>query len=265
MPCDFYFNVYYKPRNVNTIEMKSNLVNNTLLFLPGSNATSTRDYDDAANRLSTPEIRYMWNLTSHAHKFATDYDIYVRDTTGAIGDKIYEGFYDYKNGGVDKGYYDWQHPSTLVWPDLFPVPFGKRNGSNSGLVARTTWNVTQSLPVTFGFTTNDEMQLFYYNYTSELPTPALSINDNSSKGIYFQVLPNPMNNNGKLVYTLDKTATVTAKIVDITGKMIAELAQENQSEGVHEISIGNDLSSGIYFATLSVNGTVYTKKFIVTE
>lgn len=263
LPCDFYFNVYYKPRSVNTIEMKSNLVNNTLLFLP--QGVQTRDYDDGSNRLNTPEIRYMWNLTSHAHKYATDYDIYIRDTTGAIANKLYEGFYDYRNGGIDLGYYEWQHPSTQVWPDLFPIHFGKHNGNNSGLVARTTWDVQEPF-VTFGFTTNDEMQLFTYMYTNELPSVVSSINDDSQKGIYFQVMPNPMNNNGKLVYTLDRTSTVEASVVDITGKKVALLDAETQSEGVHEITIGNGkLSSGIYFAKLTVDGTVYTKKFIVTE
>jgi len=264
LPADFYFNVYYKPRNPNTIEMKTNLVNNATLFLMG-NSVSTRDYDDPENR-GGRELRYLWNMTSHSHKYGIDYDIYIRDTTGAITDKIYEGFYDYANGGIDKGYYDWEHPSTKVWPDLLPVHFGKHNGNNSGVVARTTWDVTQSLPVTFGFTTNDEMQLFYYNYTSELPSAISSINDDTQKGIYFQVMPNPMNNDGKLVYTLDKTSVVEANVVDITGKKVALLTEQKQEEGVHEITLGNSkLSAGIYFARLSVNGAVYTKKFIVTE
>jgi hypothetical protein len=265
LPCDFYFNIYYKPRTGTTIEMKTALVNNALLFLPG-NMTSTRDYDDGSNRQSIGEMRYIWNMTSHSHKYGVDYDIYVRDSTGAVADKIYEGFYDYANGGIDLGFYDWEHPSTKVWPDLLPVHFGKINGNNSGLVARTTWNVTQSLPVTFGFTTNDEMQLFYYNYTSQ-PLPVVnSITDNVQKGIDFQVIPNPMNNNGKIVYSLDKAAEVGATIVDVTGKEVASTKEELRNEGTYEISLGSEnLSKGIYFAKLSVNGTVSTKKFIVTE
>ncbi len=110
------------------------------------------------------------------------------------------------------------------------------------------------------------MQLFYYNYTSELPSAISSINDDTQKGIYFQVMPNPMNNDGKLIYTLDKTSVVEANVVDITGKKVALLTEQNQEEGVHEITLGNSkLSAGIYFARLSVNGSVYTKKFIVTE
>lgn len=262
LPCDFYFNIYTKPRNPNTIEMKSHLVNNALLFLP--QGVQQRDYDDPDNG-GGKEMRYIWNITSHAHQYGTDFDIYVRDTTGSIGSKIYEGFMDYENGGVDLGYYRWDHPSIEYWPGLYPVHFGKHNGNKSGLVARSSWDVQQPF-VTFGFTSKDEMQLFYYMYTNQDPFAVNSINDDSKVGIYMQVMPNPMNNKGKLVYALDYSAKVAASVVDIAGKTVAHLAQESQSEGVHEIVIGNEgLSPGIYFATLSVNGSVYTKKFIVTE
>jgi hypothetical protein len=267
LPCDFYFNISYKQKlpTTTTIEMKTALVNNPLLFLPG-NMTSTRDYDDGDNSLNFPETRYIWNMTSHCHKYGIDYDIFIRDTTGAVTTKVYEGFDDYAHGGIDLGYYSWDHPSTETWPDLLPVQFGKHNGNKSGLVARTTWNVTQQLPVTFGFTTSDEMQLFYYNYTSQLPAQVSSIKDNTEKGISFQVIPNPMNNNGKLVYSLDKSSEIKASVLDVTGNTVASLKEELQSEGTHEITLGNNnLAKGIYFAKLSVNGTVSTKKFIVTE
>lgn len=263
LPCDFYFNIYYQPRNANTIEMKANLVNNATLVLPQGN--QTRDYDDPANNSSTKEWRYIWALTSHAHKYGTDYDIYLRDTTGTITDKLYEGFYDYTNN-YDRGYYDWEHPSTEYFANFMPVKFGKHNNKKAGLVARTTWNVQQPI-VTFGFTTNDEMQLFYYYYTSQLPDGLNAINDQNSAKIYMSVVPNPMNGNGKIVYTLEKGATVEASVVDITGKTVATLNREKQDEGMHEITIGNNeqLSAGIYFARLVIDGSIYTRKFVVTE
>lgn len=262
LPCDFYYNVYYEPRNPNTIEMKASLVNNATLILPSGE--QTRDYDDPANNQSK-EWRYVWTMTSHSHKYGTDYDIYIRDTTGTITDKVYEGFYDYKND-YDKGYYDWEHPATRTINEFLPVKYGKHGTKKAGLVARTKWQVDEPL-VTFGFTTADEMQLFYYFYTSELPSGTTSINDVNAKAIQFDVMPNPMNGNGKLVYTIEENATVQATVVDVTGKVIAELASENQSEGTHQVNIGENtqLSKGIYFARLNVNGTTYTKKFIVSE
>ena len=59
---------------------------------------------------------------------------------------------------------------------------------------------------------------------------------------------------------------VEANVVDLTGKKVALLDSEKQSEGMHEINMGSEkLSAGIYFARLIVDGAVYTKKFIVTE
>lgn len=263
LPCDFYYNVYFKPRNPNTIEMKANLVNNATLVLP--EGEQTRDYDDPDNNSNQKEWRYIWTMTSHSHKYGIDYDIYVRDTAGNIADKVYEGFYDYKND-YDKGYYDWEHPATRTINEFLPVKFGKHNNKKAGLVARTKWDVDEPL-VTFGFTTADEMQLFYYFYTNQLPEQTTSINDVDAKAIQFDVMPNPMNGNGRLVYTIEENATVQATVVDITGKVIAELASENQTEGTHQVTIGENtqLAKGIYFARLTVNGTTYTKKFIVSE
>lgn len=264
LPCDFYFNIYYRPRSVSTIEMKANLVNRALLLVP--TGVSTQDYDDPANNQGTKEWRYLWNITSHAHKYGTDYDIFIRDSTGQIAEKIYEGFWDYENN-FDRGFYDWEHPSIRTWPELLPVKFGRHGTNRTGLVARTTWNNTGSAPVTFGFTTDDEMQLFYYMYTSQ-PLPNATAINGPEKDIYFNVYPNPMNGSGKLAYHLDKPATVSASIVDITGKEVAVLTSEKQEEGPYVISIGNNgdkLNTGIYFAKLEIDGAVYTRKFIVTE
>jgi hypothetical protein len=262
LPCDFYINIYFKPRNPNTIEMKANLVNNVGLFLPQGN--QTRDYADETNN-DAKQWKYLWMISSHTHKYGTDFDIYVKDTIGNMTNKIYEGFYSYENN-YDKGFYDWEHPSIEYWPDLYPVKFGKHGSVNAGLVARTSWNVQEPF-VTFGFTSKDEMQLFYYMYTSQPVGSATAINDDTEKGIFLKVVPNPMNGNGKIVYSLEGNAVVKASVTDVTGKVVAELSQEHQTEGVHEITIGNNdhLSKGIYFANLSVNGVVYTKKFIVTE
>jgi hypothetical protein len=263
LPCDFYFNVYFQPRTASTIEMKSALVNNATLFLP--QGVQTRDYDDPANNQSTVETRYLWALASHAHKYGTDYDLFVRDSTGQIGEQIYEGFYDYALD-YDKGFYDWEHPSLRYWNNFKPIKFGRQNGNKSGIVARTTWNVQQSF-VTFGFTTSDEMQLFYYMYTSQNPFAITGVETVADDAINFTVYPNPMNNTGSLIYTLNEDLNIKATITDVTGKVVASLTEELQSKGTHTVSIGenNSLAKGIYFANVTVNGKTSTKKFIVTE
>jgi hypothetical protein len=260
LPCDFYYNVYFVPRNPNTIEMKSNLVNNAALFLP--QGIQTRNYDDPDNN-DGAEMRYMWMMSSHTHKYGTDFDLYSRDENG-LSEKIYEGFYSYENN-FDKGFYDWEHPSIRYWPDLKPMQFGQVNGNNTGVYATTEWNIQESF-VTFGFTTEDEMQLWYYMYTTQDPA-AIGINEADANDIMFKVVPNPNNGTGALMYTLDNSAKVSATVIDVTGKEVAVLSEENQAKGTHTITIGNNESfaKGIYFARLNINGKTYTKKFVVSE
>lgn len=261
LPCDFYFNVYYEPRNPNTIEMKSKLVNNPALFLP--QGVQTRNYDDPDNN-DAPEMRYMWMISSHTHKYGTDFDMFLRDENGQLSEKIYEGFYNYENN-FDNGAYDWEHPSIRYWPDLKPMQFGQINGVNRGVVATTTWNILEPF-VTFGFTTEDEMQLWYYMYTTQMPG-SIGISETEANNLQFKVVPNPNNGNGALMYTLDNAAKVSATVVDVTGKEVALLNEENQDKGTHTITIGNNQSfaKGIYFARLNVDGKTITQKFVVSE
>lgn len=269
LPCDFYFNILYKPRNPNTLPMIANLVNNAgLLLFQGVDSV---DHDDQDNGLNQPEIRYLWNITGHTHKYGIGFDVYQRDTLGQLSNKLYDGtsVTPYGSGIYTSGtygYWDHSHPPIEYWNDLLPIEFGKHNGKNSGLVSRATWNVQQPL-VTFSYQTSGEMELFYYMYTTQIPNGLTAINDNTQKGIYFQVMSNPMNANGKLVYTLTAGSSVEANVVDVTGKLVAQMKKETEEAGVHEVNIGNGekLSSGIYFAHLSINGAVYTRKFIVTE
>jgi hypothetical protein len=273
LPCDFYFNLYFRPRSSSTIPMISNLVNNPNLgkfqlsciqIPPNSlpyNQLYTENYNDHDN--GAGETRYLWMAAGHTHKLGKAYYIIVRDTTGALADTIYDGQYDYTNQSP-LGYWDHSHPPLEYWPNLYPVVFG---ANNSGLVANTTWlDTVPNQCIHFGFTTSDEMQLFYYMYTLQMPT-ATGIKDVSQKLVLFDVVPNPMNGNGKLLYNLDKDARVEASIYDITGKVLASMDAENQQLGTHEISIATNqkLAPGIYFARLLVDGVAHTKKFVVTE
>ena len=199
-------------------------------------------------------------MSSHTHKLGTGFNIYTYDNSrpGGIGDTLYKGTYDYANG-VDLGVYDWEHPSVEYFSPLKPM-----NMLTNGVICQTTWNNTTGSLIHFGFTTNDEMQLFYYMYTSQDPN-ATGINDVAKPAFDFVVYPNPMSNQGTIAYTLTQASTVNATIVDITGKEIAKLKDEKEQAGTYNLAVGQQkpLSSGMYFAKVTVNGETYTKKFVV--
>jgi len=242
LPCDFYLNIAYKPRPVNTstIEMKSALINNATLFLlPGQ---QTKYYNDNSNGKN--ETRHIWMMSSHTHKFGTYFDIHKKDNAkpNQLGDTLYKGNIDYTSN-FDKGFYDWEHPSIKYFVPQVPV-----NMKTEGIRIVTKWNITQAAPVTFGFTTADEMQLFYYMYTNELanPTGVSTIKDEQS--IDLLVYPNPTSNKATIAINAVEVDELTITLTDIQGKEITTL-HPTVNKGLNEVELNTsalNLNAGLY-------------------
>ncbi|MCS6933553.1 MAG: T9SS type A sorting domain-containing protein [Chitinophagales bacterium] len=263
LPCDFYYNIYFRPRNPNTIEMKAHLANDVTLFLP--QGVQSNDFEDPANSLITPEWRYLWLITSHTHKYGIDFDIFIKDSLGNIGEQIYEGFMNYTTGEMSN-YYDWEHPSVRYFPDFLPVKFGRHGTKRAGLLSRAKWNIQEPF-VTFGFTTDDEMHLFYYFYTSENPLATSSVNNPDASKLSLQVYPNPMTGHGTVMYHLEKDAKkVSIRITDLTGKVIASFDETFQPAGLQQQPLDlQGIADGVYLVHVNVDGNLYTSKFIVAK
>lgn len=173
LPADMYLNVHTQPYGTAIKEMKSDLVQydaNTLwppsvgivFTLPPGEWTLTDKWDTG------PQIN-MWMLTTHTHKYGTDYDLYQQTPSGGKGEKIFEGFMDYTYCNCDVGYYDWEHPPVKYYEPYYTIPAG------TGLIQEAKFNNTGSSWVTFGLTTNDEMMLFMAQYTEGEPIPYVGI------------------------------------------------------------------------------------------
>ncbi|MGZ5243522.1 MAG: T9SS type A sorting domain-containing protein, partial [Bacteroidia bacterium] len=94
------------------------------------------------------------------------------------------------------------------------------------------------------------------------------IRDVLASNISLNVYPNPFRSNTTLTYTLDKKANVVIKLMDVTGKQVAQLVQAVQTSGEYTHTINADhynLKSGVYFVNIQINGTSTTKKIIRVE
>lgn len=256
LPCDFYFNVYFRPRSTSTIEMKAQIVNNPLLFL--SQGSQTRYYEDNDN--GNNETRYLFNLASHSHKYGVDFDLFTFDPSAPnnLGEQIYEGFYNY-DYTANLGYYDWEHPAIRTFDPLYPIDY-----KNSGMIARTVWEVTEAF-VTFGFTTEDEMQLWYYMYTNQLPT---GMEEKVRKNLNMRLYPNPTREKALVQYKLDNAADVRCMVYDFTGREVASFQPGFQSAGTYNLTLDDvtaTLPSGMYQVSLSINGIAETKKMVIAD
>lgn len=93
----------------------------------------------------------------------------------------------------------------------------------------------------------------------------ISVDEQSSalpKTFTFSNYPNPFNPVTTIAYELPQTAHVTMVICDITGRKVAELVNQVQPAGVHQVNWdARDQASGIYFCTLrTADGLSHTLK-----
>ena len=78
--------------------------------------------------------------------------------------------------------------------------------------------------------------------------------------------PNPFNPKTKISFSLPNLSNVTMQIVDINGREISNLLNNTLNPGNHTISwdgtndSGVNMSSGIYFIILNVDGTILSQK-----
>lgn len=85
-----------------------------------------------------------------------------------------------------------------------------------------------------------------------------------------QNFPNPFNNSTKILFRIPEREFVNLSIYDCLGRKISELVNEIKEAGLYEIelnpiTLGSDLSSGIYFYQLITNKKQITKKFVMLK
>ena len=78
--------------------------------------------------------------------------------------------------------------------------------------------------------------------------------------------PNPFNPTTAIGYQLSAVSHVTLKVFDVLGREIRTLVNAVEKPGEHEVTFdGEDLSSGIYFCSLSAGGLVETKAMVLLK
>ena len=109
------------------------------------------------------------------------------------------------------------------------------------------------------------VQYFYDNYIPE----TVNVNYLPPLPEYYylgQNYPNPFNPTTQINYELPVSGLVTLKVFDILGREIATLVNEEKQAGKYQVEFSaNNLSSGIYFYTLTSRAYFRTKKMVVIK
>jgi len=97
------------------------------------------------------------------------------------------------------------------------------------------------------------------------PIPIISIQP------AFSIYPNPHNSIAKIQYDLPLNSETSLYIYDAKGQLISELQNGNQIAGVHEElwdgtnQLGKEVSAGIYFVRLLLDGRPITQKLVLLK
>jgi hypothetical protein len=95
-------------------------------------------------------------------------------------------------------------------------------------------------------------------------TCAVGVAENTASLAAFELYPNPANANTTLAFTVANKGKVVIRVFNVTGQMVAEVANQEFAAGKHNMNIGLDkLNAGIYVINMtSADGTA-TQKLIV--
>jgi len=202
----------------------------------------------------------IWLLSSHTHKYGVDFDIFLRNPGGSTGTQIFEGYYN-SDYTFNQGYYDWEHPPVRLFDPLLPM------NPRDGLIQTAKFNNNGPSSVFFGLTTNDEMMLYFVQYT--LGTSIVGINENAAieNKINLNAFPNPFNSSTQISYELKENAAVTIAVYDVLGNKIETLANnETQNNGKHSVEFNaKNRAKGIYLVSVTIDGQTYTKRIVLAD
>ncbi|MFZ0456103.1 MAG: T9SS type A sorting domain-containing protein [Ignavibacteriaceae bacterium] len=103
-----------------------------------------------------------------------------------------------------------------------------------------------------------------YRDSSEIKPPVTE--NNTAPVILNDAYPNPFNPTTLISYSITKPGFVTLKILDILGREVTTLVNEEKMPGTYSVNFNGDrFASGIYFYSLITNGKIITKKMLLIK
>jgi hypothetical protein len=97
------------------------------------------------------------------------------------------------------------------------------------------------------------------------PAPSAGIESHSESNENLSVFPNPATDNVRLTYTLLERSSVTVKLMNLNGEVVAELLNETQHQGQQSVDarLPMGLAKGMYTVNLIINGKQTMKKLMI--
>jgi len=266
LKADVYTNVYTRPIQSTTTEMISDLILYSVIPYSNLFPCSVQEFcipNDAQDHtftgtvtsadlpgVSSSDSIYVWLISSHTHKFGTDYFIFERTSSGNKGDTLYNGRYNFTYT-FNQGYYDYEDPAVRYFDlDTMPIRAG------DGFIHEATFNNDSTTDVGFGITTNDEMMLMFLQYTKQRPLK-VGVVETAQASSSIKMYPNPAAESTQISVTgseIDAGSKLIFELYDILGKEL--ISQPFPTGQKHFYLKRGELPSGIYIYTVQNNGQI---------
>lgn len=121
----------------------------------------------------------------------------------------------------------------------------------------------QSLSVMFRFTSGGGNNVYLDNINISGTATGIA-EDELSNTLSFNVYPNPLEQSTVAYFNLLNKQQVQLAVYDMLGRKVADIVDSELSGGEHSFSVSqNNLSAGVYYATLIIGKQRFTKKLVV--
>lgn len=97
------------------------------------------------------------------------------------------------------------------------------------------------------------------------------INDEVASDFSFNVTPNPISGDAKILFTLREKTNVVAEMFDLSGKKVKVIFNGSMNTGENTLSLNTvdsnsvRIPNGIYLITLTINGKKYSQKVLINR
>ena len=146
-------------------------------------------------------------------------------------------------------------------------------GDNQGPLTDTSWTpkqidvpanyAGQQVYFAFHHNANDMFILLLDDVLVTESDHVNSIESNSNVSL-LSVYPNPFRVNTNIAFDLKNVSEVVLNMYDLSGKMVMQKNAGNMNAGVNRIEVdGSNLTSGVYYYTLTINGSTTSAQKIV--
>lgn len=268
LAAEAYVNFITDNNSTDLIEMHSELLIDLNILIWNNDQEVTFTDAQTFGSSSTDSI-YIWFLSSHTHKYGTDYDIFKRNPDGSMGEQLYEGFYN-TTYDFNQGYYEWEHPPNLYLDEVYGqlVPVAEKDGLIQRAKYRIPASANEPAPfITFNLTTDDEMMLAFIQYTREpvatVPNGIADVKKDAAS--FMSIYPNPTNGTSNIRFSLDERADVQLSVFNSLGQEVKQLYAGSMTAGqanfTFDAATGSD-PNGLYLIQLIVNDKVYSDRLL---